>query len=88
MTYHHKTNAEFLANIKRNSGGLHAVPSCGEEYEGGFSWSSCDLCDSGLGGDRHDAALIEAGTDREPIDLSVCVDCLMFLANGDLPHEA
>ena len=84
--YTYKTNAEFLANIKRNSDGLHAVPACSEECEGWFAWSSCDLCDSQFGGERHPGALIKPGSEQEPIELSICVDCLCYLANGDLPH--
>ena len=87
MTYHHENNAEFLANIDQNADGLHAVLACGEDCEPSFSWYQCQLCDSGLGGDRHDAALIAPGTDAEPIELSVCLDCLCYLANGDLPHS-
>ena len=50
---------------------------------GGFSWSSCDTCDSRLGGDRY-AAHYRDDT-RAVHHLDVCTDCLMFIANGDLP---
>ena len=57
--------------------------------EGCFSWSSCDTCGSGLGGDRqtgHAFATMDDG--REVlIHLEVCVDCAMFIANGDLPND-
>lgn len=50
---------EWLAAIDRawpESEGWHLAPACGEDCEGGFSWSSCDVCGSRLGGDRHDVA--------------------------------
>ena len=30
-----------------------------EEYEPFFSWNSCDICDSKLGGTRHEATILE-----------------------------
>ena len=53
--------------------------------EGGFSGSSCDSCGSTLGGDRF--AAHGFGKDDEVIHLDICVDCLMFHANGDEPQE-
>ena len=55
--------------------------------EGGFSSQSCDSCGSSLGGDRYAAH----GFDGDPCDgkvihLDICVDCLMFHANGDEPE--
>ena len=50
-----------------------------------FSWRSCDLCQSGLGGDRYDIeayeTLEEAQTDKvnNKYELEVCVDCYMRL---------
>jgi len=32
--------------------------TCSETY---FSWSPCDICESNLGGDRHDVDIIEMG---------------------------
>jgi hypothetical protein len=64
---------------------------CGEceicEQTAEFSWSSCDLCGSSLGGQRECVAKIYPGTDKEPILYSVCIDCYFFAANGDLPEE-
>lgn len=55
---------------------------CGEDL--GFSWSGCDCCGSNLGGDKFAvAAWNEDMTDYVP--LRVCQDCLMFIANGELP---
>jgi hypothetical protein len=51
----------------------------------GFSHENCDCCGSPLGGDRHAASLINPGHDALP--LSVCSDCLMYIANGDVPDD-
>lgn len=52
-----------------------------------FSWSSCELCGFRLGGSRHAVAKIFPGTDQASIYYSVCVDCYVFAANGDLPED-
>lgn len=48
-----------------------------------FSWSACELCDSGLGGNREDAHAIYDGS---LIHLRICTDCVAYLANGELPE--
>lgn len=54
--------------------------------EGGFSWSSCDSCGSGLGGDRYAAhGFLENG---ELTHLEICPDCMMYHANGETPGES
>ena len=57
--------------------------------EGAFSCAQCDSCGSILGGDRYAAHGIpqdyKAGGDT--YHLSICVDCLMFHANGDEPES-
>lgn len=76
---------QILAGEKRETqDGYDLVCACEENCEGNFSWSSCDLCDSNLGGDRHRAALIKPGTKEEPIYLDVCSCCIEYIANGDL----
>lgn len=60
--------------------------------EGGFSWSSCDSCGSHLGGNRYPAhgiiaETMEAARGAEATHFDVCVDCLMYHANGDLPED-
>ena len=62
--------------------------------EGSFSWSECDSCGSTLGGDRHNAHAIHReafGPDaKRPNDVhhvDICVDCLLFHANGDEPEN-
>jgi len=37
------------------------VLTCGEDCNGGFSWSPCGFCGSKLGGDRHPANLMDRG---------------------------
>ena len=50
--------------------------------EGGFSWHACECCHSDLAGDRYAA---HSFVDGEVIHWDICVDCLHYLANGDLP---
>ena len=62
--------------------------------EGSFSWSECDSCGSTFGGDRFKAHAIhnEAfGPNAKQPDnvhhIEICVDCLIFHANGDEPEQ-
>lgn len=48
----------------------------------GFSWSPCDTCGSTLGGDRY---LVHVVDDGEWDTMESCVDCLMYIANAELP---
>ena len=59
---------------------------CGVHYgDMFFSWSRCDTCNSDLGGDREVGhAFTDDGT---MIHLYACVDCVVHLANGELPDE-
>ena len=57
--------------------------------ESSFGWEQCDSCGSTLGGDRFPASGLyrpEDGADLESIEMTVCVDCVMFHANGDIPE--
>ena len=68
-------------------GRFRSVDAMQEElYElesGSFSWHECDTCGSRLGGDRHEAhGEINGGW----YHLSVCTDCLLYFANGDIPE--
>jgi hypothetical protein len=58
------------------------------EDEGFFSWSACDSCGSTLGGTRYAAhAVKKTGVlDTEIMHIDICVDCLMYHANGDEPE--
>lgn len=56
-----------------------------------FAWSQCDSCGSTFGGDREQATMIphdfKPGGNSEMIDASICVDCVLFWANGDEPEQ-
>lgn len=52
--------------------------------EPSFSWGRCEGCGSGLGGDRHAGHALDANGDL--LHLELCTDCVLFLANGDLPE--
>ena len=61
--------------------------------EGGFSWSECDSCSSTLGGNRfsahalhHEAFGPNAKQPNNIHHIEICVDCLMFHANGEEPE--
>ncbi len=52
----------------------------------GFSSLRCDLC-GGLAGDRHAVTALpdNPAENHDYVALSVCGDCLCFIANGDVP---
>ena len=51
-----------------------------------FSWLECDLCGSPLGG--YYEPWHAAGADGEIVHgARACVDCVLYLANGDLPED-
>lgn len=50
-----------------------------------FSSSACDCCGTTLGGDREPLHWIdENGSIMHGV---VCTDCVLYLANGDVPDE-
>ena len=51
--------------------------------EGHFSWFPCGICESNLGGDRFDVEFVAHSLAEGKFTLSVCVDCFMYLENGD-----
>ena len=55
--------------------------------EGSFSHSDCDSCGSMLSGDRFPAHAIERHPNTHIYHIDICVDCLMFHANGQEPEE-
>lgn len=99
----HETNESFLAAVgsfldeekARVAVGCAADCCCvsaGEEdhdlcSEASFSWTACDVCNSGLGGDRHNAHGIYSSEKGDYIHLDICTDCLSYFANGDLPYD-
>ena len=53
-----------------------------------FSWGQCDSCGSTLGGDRSAAQGCWSDADGfHHIEMEVCVDCMMYHANGELPES-
>lgn len=54
--------------------------------EAGFGRFMCDLCGSMLGGDRHYIQAVING-EHVPDAGRACVDCTLYMANGDEPEE-
>ncbi len=57
--------------------------------EASFSSAQCDSCGSTLGGDRLDATGMWRDESGElvTIDMTVCIDCAMYHANGEEPES-
>lgn len=76
---------ELLNGIETYCEGFPVAVSCDCESGGHqeFSNSQCDSCGSNLAGSRCVAFLMteESG----PIEMGICVDCVQFHANGELP---
>lgn len=93
--------SKFSAAVEKNLAGIEHLSTgyiphedcsdCPEQQneavgdEGFFSWRACDGCGSSLGGTRYAAH----GRDKKGgiIHLDICVDCLMYMANGDEPEN-
>lgn len=56
------------------------------ESETHFSWAACGICGSSLGGDREPWHYVN-DSNEVCHEQGACVDCMLFLANGDLPTE-
>ena len=57
-----------------------------ELNEASFSWQSCDICGSTLGGDR---VAVHAFTEKgELIHYDACIDCQDYLEDGQLNDMA
>lgn len=55
------------------------------DAEPSFSWSGCDICGSSLGGNMEPWHGVDENGEIVHGD-NACVDCVMYLANGDLPE--
>ncbi len=60
--------------------------------KGNFGKLPCDCCGSSLGGDRYSGHYIlpddKGRIVGQPIEhMSICTDCLIYLANGDEPEN-
>lgn len=73
---------EYVAAVDYYLEGVRDVYITGDESY--FSWSQCDSCGSGLGGDRIDAI---GTTPDGDIELSLCHDCAVYHGNGELPED-
>lgn len=70
------TMAEF--DEQWSSGKVFSEPS--------FSWGSCGVCGSSLGGDREIWHWVDKdGAIHHEDDM--CVDCVCYIANGDIPER-
>ena len=66
---------------------FEAAWSSGEVFsEPGFSWASCGICGSRLGGDREVWHWAD-GNGEIIHETDACVDCVVYLANGDEPES-
>lgn len=68
-----------IERLERESDDGETLPT--EPY---FSWSPCDTCGSTLGGNREDSHGIYDGA---LIHLACCTDCVVYIANSELPTE-
>jgi len=84
-----KEDRAYLKAIERNWPG-HYIYSSGDDeahFVNGLH-SPCESCGSTFGGDREKAvALPHDLKTGEQYEIEICVDCLMFHANGDLPEN-
>jgi hypothetical protein len=80
------TEKEYLDNFNQfmSREGLTNL-SPGDDYEE-FSTTPCDVCKSNLAGQRNNATGYHPES-SSVFEYSICVDCLMFCANGDLPEH-
>lgn len=86
-------NLEGLSHVAPGCKGPECEYADGDDNhqcESHFSWSPCDSCGSTLGGDRQTAYAFTIDDDGhigdDPVKLSICVDCVMYHANGDEPE--
>ena len=80
-----------LDSVAIGCNGIECEYADGDENhrcESFFSWSQCDSCGSTLGGDRLDATgMWHDKSDKfVTIDMTVCIDCVMWHANGEEPE--
>jgi hypothetical protein len=69
--------------------GLERLIDKGLCDEGGFSRSGCDTCGNCLGQNLYAGhALIQLDGKQVLTHLEICQDCLMYIANGQLPGES
>ena len=80
------TESQYRANVQEFLTASNMRPGCfstAEDDEEYFSWSSCDCCQSELGGTRHNITF--ATNDGQTDESAICSDCLYCLTYGRLP---
>lgn len=89
----------FIDAIERRWDGYTIAPGCmgsqceyaeDEEHtcEASFSWSHCESCGSHLGGTKSKAQAFKTDKINSTVtEILICVDCLMWHANGELPEN-
>lgn len=80
----HEWIRELTRSVARELRIVVETDAC-DDWETEFSWSACDACGSTLGGDRTPAHGLD--TNGAVLHMHVCVDCVEYLANGDLPED-
>jgi hypothetical protein len=76
----------FVDRVDAYWEGLFVTPS--GEGEGHFSRYRCESC-GGLAGDRHQVSFWSVDGTDDPVsgEAEVCTDCLMYIANGEVPPD-
>lgn len=79
---------ETVAVGCRGSQCEHADGDEDHSCESYFSSAQCDSCGSNLAGDRLPASglIRDAKEELQIVPMEICVDCVMFHANGELPE--
>lgn len=80
-----KEYCEQFDNFLSREGVINLSPSDGDKDEE-FSTTPCDVCKSNLAGQLNNATGYHPES-SSVFEYSICVDCLMFCANGDLPEH-
>ena len=69
----------YLEAFDQHTAGLRFITTNGEPH---FSWSGCELCGSPVGGMKEDWSAID-GDGARVKGSNACVDCVVFVANGE-----
>ncbi len=62
---------------------LEVAWSSGEVYEEAYFGEGCDACGTWLAGNLY---LSHGLIDGEIVELELCTDCVLYIANGDVPE--
>lgn len=61
-----------------------ALENGGVQDEEFFSWDPCELCGTGVGGNRDTVHAVDKNGDI--VHLTICIDCVLYISNGDEPE--